>query len=135
MEKINKYLSNLKKSDQLRFEGNPTTGKIKIPLTKNRSQLVTIAKKDGFYTLSSKVVDFKSLTEFKIRKEDIAVMMWLRNRKVDTVNFTFDGSDNVIGVIEVPSSYLDQEELKYYVRQLSAECDNFEYTITGKDVQ
>ena len=47
--------------------------------------------------------------------------------------FAFDEDDRLIGVVEVPSGTLQDEELRVYIEALAKECDRFEYALKGWD--
>ena len=47
--------------------------------------------------------------------------------------FAFDENDRLIGVVEVPSGTLQDEELRIYIEALAKECDRFEYVLQGWD--
>ncbi len=62
---------------------------------------------------------------------DIAYRAWRRNAMKELVTFAFDDNDRLIGVVEVPSGTLQDEELRVYIEALAKECDRFEYALKG----
>lgn len=58
---------------------------------------------------------------------------WLRNRAPRLVGFRFDERDRLIGEAWVPLAGLQAPELNVYLRAVAAECDLFEFQLTGSD--
>jgi hypothetical protein len=50
------------------------------------------------------------------------------------VGFRFDHRDRLIGECILPLAGLDAEEFALCARAVAAECDRYEYLLTGKDV-
>jgi hypothetical protein len=51
------------------------------------------------------------------------------------VGFRIDRQHRLVGEAWIPKAGLVAEEFQLYVRMLAAECDRFEYALTGKDVE
>ena len=51
----------------------------------------------------------------------------------ELVTFACDDNDRLIGVVEVPSGTLQDEELRVYIEALAKECDRFDYAPKGWD--
>jgi hypothetical protein len=64
---------------------------------------------------------------------DVPLRAWRRNRGMQLVGFRTDHKGRLVGEAWVPKAGLGREEFLLYVRRLAAECDLFEYHLTGKD--
>lgn len=60
---------------------------------------------------------------------------WRRNRSTLLVGFRIDHKGRLVGEAWVPKAGLTPDEFCFYVRRLAAECDRFEFRITGRDVE
>ncbi|WP_441286821.1 YbjN domain-containing protein [Sorangium sp. KYC3313] len=69
------------------------------------------------------------------RQENLALRAWRRNRSTQLVGFRLDDRGRLVGESWVPKAGLSGEEFAAYVRQVAAECDRFEYLLTGKDTE
>jgi hypothetical protein len=69
------------------------------------------------------------------QQEKIALRAWRRNRSTQLVGFRRDDRGRLVGESWVPKAGLSGEEFATYVRQVAAECDRFEYLLTGKDTE
>lgn len=59
---------------------------------------------------------------------------WEYNRRDSLVGFRFDHRERLVGECLVPVAGLTADELELCVRAVAAECDRYEYLLTGKDV-
>ena len=59
----------------------------------------------------------------------------LRNRTAALVGFRIDNRSRLVGEAWVSKSGLTTEEFELYVRNLAAECDRFEFVLTGRDAE
>lgn len=59
---------------------------------------------------------------------------WEHNRRDSLVGFRFDHRERLVGECLVPIAGLTPDELALCVRAVAAECDRYEYLLTGKDV-
>ena len=66
---------------------------------------------------------------------DLPIVAWTRNRATALVGFRIDESGRLIGEASVPKVGLTAAELQALVRTVAAECDRFEYLLTGRDVE
>ena len=64
---------------------------------------------------------------------DVALRAWRRNRGMQLVGFRMDQKGRLVGEAWMPKVGLGREEFLLYVRRVAAECDLFEYSLTGKD--
>jgi len=61
--------------------------------------------------------------------------IWLRNRHTDCVAFMLDRRGRLVGRITQMVETLDPPELAFYIKLLARECDQFEYVLSGQDIQ
>ena len=59
---------------------------------------------------------------------------WEHNRRDSLVGFRFDHRDRLVGECLVPIAGITADELALCARAVAAECDRYEYLLTGKDV-
>lgn len=64
---------------------------------------------------------------------DAPLRAWRRNRGMQLVGFRIDHKGRLVGEAWVPKAGLVRDEFLMYVRRVAAECDLFEYHLTGKD--
>jgi hypothetical protein len=64
---------------------------------------------------------------------DVPLRTWRRNRGMQLVGFRVDPKGRLVGEAWVPKAGLGRDEFLTYVRRVAAECDLFEYHLTGKD--
>jgi hypothetical protein len=64
-----------------------------------------------------------------------ALQAWLRNRSTALVGFRIDLRGRLEGKSWIPKAGLTAQEFQLYARTLAAECDRFEYALTGRDVE
>jgi hypothetical protein len=64
---------------------------------------------------------------------DASLRAWRRNRGMELVGFRIDRRGRLVGEAWVPKAGLGREEFLLYVRRVAAECDEFEFRLTGKD--
>jgi hypothetical protein len=60
---------------------------------------------------------------------------WERNRTTQLAGFRIDRRGRLVGEAWVPKPGLGADEFLHYVRRMAAECDRFEYILTGKDYE
>jgi hypothetical protein len=65
--------------------------------------------------------------------ENLPLQVWERNRSTKLVGFKIDAKNRLIGEAWVPKAGLSASEFGVYVRAVAAECDRFEYQLTGSD--
>ena len=109
-------------------------GSIRVELARSgRTQTVQLRQLDGRYRFESTVLPSREVTRHLGLWRDIAYRTWRRNAMKELVTFAFDENDRLIGVVEVPSGTLQDEELRIYIEALAKECDRFEYALRGWD--
>src|SRR5687768_13196480 len=64
---------------------------------------------------------------------DVPLRAWRRNRAMQLVGFRVDQKGRLVGEAWVPKVGLRRDEFLLYLKRLAAECDLFEYHLTGKD--
>jgi hypothetical protein len=64
---------------------------------------------------------------------DVPLRAWRRNRAMQLVGFRLDDKNRLVGEAWVPKAGLKRHELLLYVKRVAAECDLFEYNLTGKN--
>jgi len=64
---------------------------------------------------------------------DAPLRAWRRNRATHLVGFRIDRKGRLVGEAWVPKAGLKREEFLLYLRRVAAECDLFEFTLTGAD--
>ncbi len=64
---------------------------------------------------------------------DCVLRAWSRNRATQLMGFRLDHRGWLVGEAWVPKAGLKRDELLMHVRAVAAECDRFEYVLTGKD--
>ena len=102
---------------------------VNVRFSEGRRQQVTVTEEEGSYLLTSVVVK-----KFDGDQE----RAWQRNRTAQLVGFRVDKKGNerkLIGQARVPKAGLTADEFVTYVRAVAAECDRFEYLLTGCDVE
>jgi len=100
---------------------------------RKRHQRVYLKLIGKYYFFISVVMGGISVTRNDRKWNDLALMAWRRNADHEIVNFAFDKTNRLVGVIRHPAKYLDPEELEFYITTLTYECDRFEYLISGSD--
>ena len=63
----------------------------------------------------------------------VPLRVWRRNRAMQLVGFRVDQKNRLVGEAWVPKAGLNRDEFLLYVKRVAAECDLFEYHLTGKD--
>lgn len=104
---------------------------IEVQFSNGRHHRVSVEEFKGVYLLSSIVARRAVVSSLP----DLPVNAWLRNRATNLVGFRIDRKGRLIGEAWVPKAGLTAEEFQLYVRTVATECDQFEYFITGRDVE
>lgn len=102
---------------------------IVVALADERRHRVEIGDTEDCYELLG-VVARRSVVE---SVPECALRAWQRNRTTALVGFRIDRRGRLVGEAWVPKAGLTREELVTYVRAVAAECDRFEYVLTGQD--
>jgi len=80
---------------------------------------------------------FRGIVATPSRIDDLARetrRAWEHNRRDSLVGFRFDHRDRLVGECLVPLAGLTADELAVCARAVAAECDRYEYLLTGRDV-
>jgi hypothetical protein len=59
---------------------------------------------------------------------------WEHNRSDSLVGFRIDDRGRLVGECMVPVAGITADEFAFCVRAVAAECDRYEYLLTGRDV-
>ena len=114
--------------------GKTTTAVNVAACLAEQRQRVVLAREADTYVFSSVVADSDQVKTSDRYWRDLAYRVWRRNAEKDLVTFGFDNMDRLIGLIRQPVETIDDEELLLYIAVLAAECDRFEYVVTGADL-
>ncbi len=96
-----------------------------------RSHRVTVTDEGDAYLISGFVVRQAVTASIP----DLPVRAWVRNRTTQLVGFRIDRRQRLVGEAWLPKAGLTPEEFRLYLRLVAAECDRFEYLLTGRDVE
>ena len=110
-----------------------TAESTQLVYTDGSTQTVQLSHADDRYRFESTVLLSREVTRKQRLWRDIAYRTWRRNAMKELVTFAFDEDDRLIGVVEVPTDTLQDEELRVYIEALAKECDRFEYALKGWD--
>lgn len=102
---------------------------------------VTVSLADGrkHHVLVDEEPDAYRLTATVVRRADAAgvenlpLETWERNRGTELVGFRIDQKGRLLGVAWVPRAGLTAPEFRVYVHAIAAECDRYEFQLTGRD--
>jgi hypothetical protein len=97
--------------------------------TDARRHRIIISETADTYQLTGVVVRSSTLNDLP----DASLRAWRRNRTTELVGFKIDQKGRLVGTAWVPKTGLRREEFLMYVRHVAAECDLFEYHLTGND--
>lgn len=100
---------------------------------RKRHQRVYLRREGKYYTFISVVMGSVAVTKNTRTWNELALMAWQRNADHEIVNFAFDKTNRLVGIIRHPAEHLDPKELELYIITLTYECDRFEYLISGRD--
>lgn len=102
---------------------------IAVRLPGNRLHRVSVYEEEEVYRLVSVVVRASIAKEV----DDLALDGWMRNLGTELVGFKLDNRGRLVGETWVPKPGLGHQEFMTYVRITAAECDRYEYQLTGSD--
>jgi hypothetical protein len=100
-----------------------------LVMTGDRRQRVEIRQTPDTYEFMSVVVRPSVVASVP----DVPLRAWRRNRAMQTVGFRVDRKGRLVGEAWVPKAGLSRDEFLLSVRRCAAECDLFEFHLTGKD--
>ena len=102
---------------------------IDVIASTERRHRVGVRETANTYELTGVVARLAALSAVS----DVPLRAWRRNRGMQLVGFRIDHKGRLVGEAWVPKAGLGREEFLTYVRRVAAECDLFEYHLTGKD--
>lgn len=108
------------------IEGNEVT----VPLSRNRRHKVGIEEQEDTFRLTAIVAGRAAIAAV----EDLAFRTWQRNRSTELVGFRIDKRGRLLGESWVPKEGLSEAEFQLYLHTIAAECDRYEYELTGEDM-
>ena len=94
-----------------------------------RKHRIVISETEDVYELTGVVARASALSELA----DVPLRAWRRNRTTQLVGFRVDQKGRLVAKAWIPKVGLVREEFLVYLRHVAAECDLFEYCLTGKD--
>lgn len=100
-----------------------------LVMTGDRRQRVEIRQTPDTYEFMSVVVRPSVVASVP----DVPLRAWRRNRAMQSVGFRVDRKGRLVGEAWVPKAGLSRDEFLLSVRRCAAECDLFEFHLTGKD--
>ena len=100
-----------------------------LVMTGDRRQRVEIRETPDTYEFMSVVVRPSVVASVP----DVPLRAWRRNRAMQSVGFRVDRKGRLVGEAWVPKAGLSRDEFLLSVRRCAAECDLFEFHLTGKD--
>ncbi len=106
---------------------------VNVRFSEGRKQWVSVTDDEDSYLLASVVLSPNALKQ--IQGETPEEHAWKWNRVSQLVGFRVDQRRGLVGQARVPKAGLTADEFVAYVRTVAAECDRFEYLLTGCDVE
>jgi len=116
-----------KNQDNISVDGDTVT----VQFAEKRRHQITVRNCGEIYDISGIVArkaDIKGL-------DDLSVKVNKRNLNTKLAGFRVDQSGRLVGEAWVSKTGLGAKEFLFYIRRLAAECDRFEYLLTGSDRQ
>ncbi|HOY73866.1 MAG TPA: hypothetical protein PK749_01765 [Deltaproteobacteria bacterium] len=102
---------------------------VMVELSNGRRHRILVRDQGDSYEFTAVVARPKALEKIN----DISLQAWKRNRAAQLVGFRIDSRGRLVGESWVPKTGLDADEFCLYIRRIAAECDHFEYVLTGQD--
>jgi hypothetical protein len=100
-----------------------------VDLQDGRRHRVTVDDMDDSYRLTAVVAGAAVAGGIG----DLPIRTWQRNRGTELVGFRIDKRGRLIGESWVPKAGLSAAEFQLYIHTVAAECDRYEFELTGKD--
>lgn len=100
-----------------------------LVMTGDRRQRVEIRETPDTYEFMSIVVRPSAISSVL----DAPLRAWRRNRGLQLVGFRVDRKGRLVGEAWVPKAGLSRDEFLASVARCAAECDLFEFHLTGRD--
>jgi hypothetical protein len=101
-----------------------------VHLPGNRRHRVSVHDEPDLYRLTSIIARASIIAGI----ESFHLQAWQRNRGTELVGFKADARGRLIGEAWVPKVGLTGPEFRTYLHAVAAECDRFEYQLTGSDL-
>ena len=102
---------------------------VMVELSNGRRHRILVRDQGDSYEFTAVVARPNALEKIN----DISLQAWKRNRAAQLVGFRIDSRGRLVGESWVPKTGLDADEFCLYIRRIAAECDHFEYVLTGQD--
>ncbi len=116
----------------VRAGGHTVSGsEIRVRLAGEREHRVAVAESDDCLVFTARVARPSVVRAL----DDVLLRAWLRNRGTKLVGFRIDDRGWLIGEAWAPRVGLVDGEVCVYAQTLAAECDRFEFQLTGRDVE
>ena len=106
---------------------------ILVTFSNNRSQAISTDRQNDRYVMTSVVLGRRRVR--RIGRSRLLPLFWQRNREANMVAFSLDKRGRLVGQIEQLTETIDPQELALYIELLARECDQFEYALSGKDLE
>jgi hypothetical protein len=100
-----------------------------VHLPGDRAHRVSIHDEQDVYRLTSIIVRPAVIAQM----EAFPLHVWERNRGTELVGFKIDTRRRLIGEAWIPKAGLTAPEFATFLHAVAAECDRFEYQLTGSD--
>lgn len=113
------------RASDLSIEGDT----VLVHLPGSRVHRVSIHDEHDVFRLTSFIARAAIVAEI----DAMPLKAWERNRGTELVGFKIDARGRLIGEAWVPKAGLTGSEFTAYVHAVAAECDRFEYQLTGSD--
>lgn len=102
---------------------------IVVELGSGRHHRVSVEDHDDSYAIRGIV----ARPGLAAASDNLAFRAWQKNRAAHLVGFLFDERGRLVGEACLPKAGMTAVEFQLYVRTVAAECDRFEYLLTGRD--
>src|SRR5262249_31673409 len=103
---------------------------ILVDLPGSRMHRVSVHDETEMYRLTCIIARAATVAEI----DSLPLRVWERNRGTQLVAFKIDARGRLIGEAWVSKAGLTSSEFTTYVHAIAAQCDRFEYQLTGSDV-
>jgi hypothetical protein len=100
----------------------------------NRQHTVWVYEDNGYCVFITKAVSAQKIKQIKKDRDNKIIRhTWLRNKKIDVVEFILDPDEGISGRIVHPINSLDWDEFSYSAYMLAVEADRLEYIFDKED--
>lgn len=116
----------------IRASGHTVSGnEIRVRLAGEREHRVVVTESDDCLVFTARVAGPSAVRAL----DDALLRAWLRNRGTKLVGFRLDARGWLIGEAWAPRVGLEDDEVRVYAQTVAAECDRFEFQLTGRDME